>query len=368
MTGMSDFLGRASGRGESRKATFGATLRRGAALLALAACGSVLTRPGAAEEPSAPVDDESRSEIKRAYSTAPDRPPRDPAPGDAPSVSDPSDSPKADDTFSIERQIAHAMKNSSERRTEDFVDLDRAYREVLSRSSRPEVLAAPGVLEGFKKGLTKNFTENPGYKRFRKMVLKRVKRLESDEEALAYTIHRDDDGTAIKMRWWMRKSGDRWRIYDLEDLDGGIRLSAGMSVAFEFLLGEKPDPRIEQTMKTMGAATRLIIAKRFDDAEPLLRSTIGGPLPRPFMALREMQLGAILAIRGQFADALPFLDRALELQADMPAAVLLHASCYNGLGRYEEALVQGRRYIDMLGSDDTGYFTIGVSLSNLGRT
>ena len=76
----------------------------------------------------------------------------------------------------------------------------------------------------------------------------------------------------------------------------------------------------------------------------------------------------ILVLRQQFAEALAHLDRAFELQPDMPGAVLLHATCYNGLGRYEEALVQGRRYLDLLGADDTGYFNVGISLANLDRT
>lgn len=351
---MSKFLSQRGGLLTARGSVSRSIQWPSVSLAALAACCLLVRWCGAAEPEAAPApSDARRSEIQQVYSALPDK-----SLGGL----------LADDAFAIERQIGHAMKIDSERHTEDFFDLERAYSEVQARSARTDELASPEVLAGFKKGLTANFAANPMFKRFRKLELKRVKRLESDDEALAYAAHRDEDGTGVKMRWWLRKSQGRWRIYDFEDLDGGIRFSTGFSLAFDSLIGKQPDPRIQPALQAMATAARLFIAKRFDEAEPLLRSTSGAPLPAPLAALRDMELGALLVMRGQFAEALTHLDRALELQADMPAAVLLHGTCYNGLGRYAEALPYGRRYIDMLGSDDAGYLMIGISLANLGHT
>ena len=273
-----------------------------------------------------------------------------------------------DDVREMRRLISRVLRLTPTDKVDDFFDLDRMIEETKAAAAHPEMFQSRDAIRGLKQGLTKRLAEVGPLALYHRIEIKRTQPLGSADDVVVYSRHRADDGDSIKMRWWLHRRGGRWRAYDYENLGIGTRITAGMAATVDALQGGAFSERQAQAVQTCNETWQLLADGKYEEAARSLQSTAGVSLPRVLEPVREVQWAMVYVARGQFAEALGHLDDAEALQPGIPLAVAFRASALNGLGRYEEALGDARRYLELLGDDDTGYSLLATALAGLGRT
>lgn len=273
---------------------------------------------------------------------------------------------KPDDLREFRRLISRAVRLTPADDTDAYFDFNRMVAEVKAATANPAMFDSRDFTRGVKQGLAKRMAQAGPLAQYHRVEIKRVKRFGSDE-AVVYSRHRDDDGDSVKMRWWLARHNGRWRAYDYENLGIGTRITTGMAAIADSIQGGTLDARLEQAVQTCQGIWQLLGQENYDAAAQSLASIGDISLPPALEPVREVQWAMVRLAHGEFAEALAHLSRAETLQPAMPTVVVLRASALNGLGRYEEALADARKYLDLLGDDDTGYFLLGTALAGLRR-
>jgi len=112
---------------------------------------------------------------------------------------------------------------------------------------------------------------------------------------------------------------------------------------------------------------RAVTEEDFDKAEELLRLIENANFPPPMEAVACMWRGNVALNRGEPEAALKHLNRAETLQPDFPLLHLLRAIAHNQLEQYDQAIVHGRKFVELMGEDDGAYLQIGTALAALDR-
>lgn len=251
--------------------------------------------------------------------------------------------------------------------TEECFDIDRLYQEVAAASRDPKFFLAPGAKEGFHKSFAEKFTKSPLVGSSVSVKVKRVKYLGGRDDAVVFSQHRDADGDGTKMRWWVVRSGGRWKIYDFEDLEMGMRSSITMASVVDASGPQGVLPRQSEAIAAVNTATSLLASQQYDQAEQQILPTLDVLLPKEYAAWRLAQLAIIQTSRGEWGKALDFADRAAVVNPEMPLLPMLRAQILNGFERFEEAAQEARKYIALLGGDDHGSFLLGTALAGMGQ-
>jgi predicted Zn-dependent protease len=194
--------------------------------------------------------------------------------------------------------------------------------------------------------------------------IRNVKNL-AGNEAVVIVRHATDAGVFLKMRWWVTKRSGSWKVYDMEDLDVGLRFSAvGASVAGMGFLQLQDAARATNHLRD---AIHAVVAQDADLAEKKLALIEGLKLPAKLEPLRWMTRGLIRMQRGEFKEALTAFDEAQRLQADMPVLDFLKGITFNALGEWAKALKHLQTYRDLLGDDPLLCHELGEALRGLQR-
>jgi len=107
-----------------------------------------------------------------------------------------------------------------------------------------------------------------------------------------------------------------------------------------------------------------------DDMETVarhIRATEKTRFPPPIKALWHYFQGCLHGHHERYEDALASYDECQQLRRDMPTLHTVRAVAYNGLGRCNEALVEARKYYELLGEDADNCREMGRALEGLGR-
>jgi tetratricopeptide (TPR) repeat protein len=169
----------------------------------------------------------------------------------------------------------------------------------------------------------------------------------------------------VKARWWVARSRGKWKIYDFEVLEKGVRSSVNIAAAMDETGPHGFTPRYFEAMSAAHEAAGLLGQGEFDQAEQKLRATLDVPLPKPLAAWRLSQLAIVETSRNHWDEVLDLTSRAAELNPDMPLLLKHRAQALNGLGRFQEAAAEAREYIAELGGDDHGSFLLGTALAGM---
>lgn len=279
----------------------------------------------------------------------------------------PASAEKSEDLRELRRLISRAVRLTPADKVDDYYDLDRMWLEVQAAATDSLPVNSAVGTKSLSKNIASGMSRDGPLARYRRIEIKRMKRLAADDEAVAYVRHRADDGESLKMRWWLRRGRGRWRVYDFEDLGSGPRSTTGMAMAFDALRAGTLGEGAQQTVQNIHQTRRLLADEKYDEAEQVLASATDVRRTPPLQAIHEVQWAMVCVARAAFDDVLAHLARAEAIQPEMPTVVMLRASALNGLGRHEEALADARKYLDLLGDDDTGYFLLGTALAGLGR-
>ncbi|HET6882097.1 MAG TPA: hypothetical protein VFI31_18165 [Pirellulales bacterium] len=240
-------------------------------------------------------------------------------------------------------------------------DLDRMYREVQAQAQHPDLSNARQVREAFAKGFAERLAGGHSFAGFESSEIRKVKQLDGADDVVVFSKHRTEAGIGVKMRWWAHRERGKWRWYDFEDLDTGLRSTAGAAAAV------RNTPQQSEALEHISKAGGLLAESRFEEAGTELRSTLGVPLPKAFDGLRHAELAIVDVNADAPEQALEELDLAETLVSDMAMLPMLRARAFNALGRWEEAAAQARIYLNDLGADDFGFWLLGTALAGMDK-
>ncbi|MFQ5654564.1 MAG: tetratricopeptide repeat protein [Planctomycetota bacterium] len=250
-----------------------------------------------------------------------------------------------------------------------LADVERLLLEIERRGA---TLPASGRLResciaGLRTGLETGLVQNPMLSRWERHQITAFTPLEDGTEVIVAVRIWDKDGITTQSRWWLRRGGDVWRVYDVQDLLLNLRWSDVMILMLETVGPRGTPPEWAGDVKRLPEALMLILSEQWQEAERMLGAMSPEP-PGPFGATHSFLFAALRLRLGKPEEALSGLERAEKLHSKMPGIHLLRSSALNELGRHEQALQCARKYLALLGSDADGYFQVGQALMGLDRT
>jgi tetratricopeptide (TPR) repeat protein len=248
------------------------------------------------------------------------------------------------------------------------VDRDGALRRAGLQPDNPSFLL------GLRGGLAQSMMHLSQAIRYDETEVRAVRWLIPGREAVVitrHTVHQEDEVFRFKMRWWL--VNDRgWRVYDIEDVSMGGRVTAESgSVVAELAAGGRfardralaLQPRIRKFQQAQSA----LLDGEFDNAERILADPDLAGLPqtlKPVIALWR----AIAACRlNKVPEAHRFLDEAERGLPDSPAVFLVRAECHATAEEWDKVLVAGRKYVELIGADEEICIHMGNAFAGLGQ-
>lgn len=286
------------------------------------------------------------------------------------SLQDPEETDEQKITAVIER-VVRSVAESDGDAFADQIDLDRmieATEEVAGRILF-ETESRDALRNGMRAGLARAAVNigPPPLLAWESVEVKRIRVDEDKGEAKAYGRIRFKSGVKIKFRFWLIRSKDRWRLYDFESLEDGLRASV-------ILAALSKEPRDPKKLKRLSLAMR-----KFQEG---VSAFAEGDLERSFNAVEEARRltdlpvmrsnfdvleAAIRLAYGELDRAHELVDRAAEHRPGFPLFHHLKAQIFFEEGRYEECLAAERKHIEVLGDDVDAWLTIGAAHEELGN-
>jgi tetratricopeptide (TPR) repeat protein len=261
--------------------------------------------------------------------------------------------------------FAAAVVAGDERKIGSMLSVHRLTEEVARGAARP---LSPSLRRAIRREIPSTVTRGFGLlfrlagARGTKSV--RARFLAQRSEAVAVVRWRATQGAGT-YRFWLRKEGGGWRIYDFEDVAMGCRVSTLLLTGME-ALGTN-DRAVERAMERLHAAVQAAADGNLEVAEELVRKTAPAELPKALDAVRWLVVGVAQTARERYCEALESFDKAESLRPDVPVLDLLRARIHNELGRHQEALRFARAYEKAVAPDADAWEQIGKAEAGLGQ-
>lgn len=258
----------------------------------------------------------------------------------------PNDKTSQSDTTELEAdlkpffgELGAAMRSQDGMRIASHFDVDRIFDELVAQSAMPQKLIADKtkIMASMRQELGPALAKQAAQLAWTASTLKSVKKI-GPSEVVVIVRHRDGEVPGMKMRWWVIKKNGVCKVFDYEDLDGGLRMTAGTGAVLASTDG--PDMQLQQKAiaELHDAAVAISVSQNVELADQKLRGIASVKLPKVFDANR-LVLTAVVRIRqGEFDAVLKVCDQAHALRADMPIIDLLKGKACNCLGKWDEAL------------------------------
>jgi tetratricopeptide (TPR) repeat protein len=153
---------------------------------------------------------------------------------------------------------------------------------------------------------------------------------------------------AGRTRWWLRKRGGSWGIYDVEELTAGLRLSTILGVG---LAGARDDASWGPHGADLMGALQAAAEYRMDDVEASMKRVRKVTFPPALQTYVHYLDGMLHLNSGNFDAALAELDLALKLNPEFISVHLARMGAFNAKGDSKAALEAGAKYEAALGTD-----------------
>jgi tetratricopeptide (TPR) repeat protein len=250
----------------------------------------------------------------------------------------------------------------------DLFDVSRLLREMERRGAIPDgnfryrsarrlednlatIASAPGALHG-------------GWNKIEPLTV-RLNPAGDEAEALCrVTI----GGKPSKFRFWLNRTGDSWKTYDLEKLDGTFRLSV---IGLQYTPGVHDDEdrqSLRDGVQTFQRAAMHLSKGQADGARDALAMARRSTPPEYVMDWIDLVDGQALHALGDPAGGLKAADKVLTRQKDLAVAYRLKAACHAALGDPAKAIAAGRDYLKLVGDDAEMWTLIGRASEVLDQT
>jgi tetratricopeptide (TPR) repeat protein len=249
----------------------------------------------------------------------------------------------------------------------DQFEFSRLLKEMERRGSIPD-----GTGDGFGRGvrrLEENFSSiisapgalNGGWERLEPLS---VKVSPTGDEAQAFcrvTI----GGKKSKYRFWLSRSGDSWRPFDFENLDGSYRLSViGLQYA-PGIFDDEDKNSLRDGVMTLQRAQVYLTKGQVSGARDALSMARNSTPPAYVLDWIDLVDGLALRALGNDAGALKLADRVVAHQKDLAVAHRLKAACHLSLGEPAKSMQAAKDYIQLVGDDAEAWVLIGGAWEKL---
>jgi tetratricopeptide (TPR) repeat protein len=187
---------------------------------------------------------------------------------------------------------------------------------------------------------------------FERAQLRRIDLTPDGTEGILYVRAWLSNGAIVKMRWWVIRHGDRWRVYDSEDLATSLRMSVLMATVFTAIdLPPAEAHALLRDAQLIGKAGVCIREERYGDVVALLQHASLSRAPPVLRAVREYFLGMAALADGDFRLALNRFEFAKRLHSDMVILGYLRAVIANHEERFADAVREAEQYLQAFGTD-----------------
>ncbi len=260
-----------------------------------------------------------------------------------------------------------AFRAGDQERIMAHFDMDRLYDELgaLEIFFQPLRQNRQESIRGMRQGMGRAMQQQAPLLVWTGTDIKNIKMLEGNE-AVVIARHRVEAGMFLKMRWWVTKRTGTWRLYDMEDLDVGLRISTTAVTIVEVGLGNVPE--LARAMNQLRDAIQAVALRRDPNAaEKILGQIAAVKFPKRLDGVRSLVIGLVRLQRGQAKEALAAFEQAHRLHPDMPCLDLTKAIAFNDLGDWNNALKHLEAYQGLLGDDAAVCRELGEALRGLSR-
>jgi tetratricopeptide (TPR) repeat protein len=247
----------------------------------------------------------------------------------------------------------------------DLIDLPRLLKEMERRGTIPDsnfryrsarrlednlgtITSAPGAYHG-------------GWNKIEPLNVK-INGAGDEAEALCrVTI----GGKPSKFRFWLTRSGDSWRTYDLEKQDGTYRLSV---IGLQYTPGVHDDEdrqSLRDGVQTLQRAAMHLTKGQPEGARDALNMARRSTPPEYVLDWIDLVDSQAMHALGDSAGALKLVDRILIRQKDFAVALRLKATCHAALGDPAKAIAAAQEYLKIVGDDAEMWTLIGQASEEL---
>ena len=241
-------------------------------------------------------------------------------------------------------------------------DLDRMMQVLQERGAIARASQADrrDFLAGVRRGLER---AGPGWNRVSYQRLEpRLLRPLAPDDVIVYAKQTSGD-FSTRMRWWLKRRGVAWRIYDYEELDSGSRYTALIDQTIRDTLDHKP---WVTRATALAEATTLVNSGSYWKAAEKLQTLDTVEFPPAFDAVRRTIKASCFVNTGRPKDALVECDAVTRESPDFPVALVLQARAHLGLKDYAQALADVEKHQAILGPDATASSLAGQALEHAG--
>ncbi len=272
-------------------------------------------------------------------------------------------------------KLGKSIEQSNAQAIRDCFNIPQFTDECI-RAGIIEKIGAPNslrvrseLMEAFGNTIGPSLIKKKEYFSWQSCVLRRVRVTEDGKQAIVIATHYMTDAgdtTSIPMRWWLTKKSGAWCIYDLEELQSGLRITALLVSAMSPELVKNPQ-LFQARMAAVNEALLACCREDYEAADVALAPARNVGLPQPIAAMRAL-IEALIAIGRQDAKkGMTFLNEAERLNPDMPITLMFRAIAHNLLEEYGDAITASNKYIELLGPDSTVLLQRGLAMENLDR-
>lgn len=273
----------------------------------------------------------------------------------------------AEKVRAVIRLLGTSAGNRDASRLDDIFDFGRMTDEIQRHPNAPPIsMRERGqFVREFKRGMSQGITAGQPGLIWSDAKIKLIRKLDTPGDALVYAAMKSDD-LRLYMRFWIHRDGD-WRIYDYEDLDGGIRMTTVVTQLLA-MANTTNAAGIQADMEAIQQSVKHLGAQDFPAAEAALSRITAGQYPGEVEAMRLMLLATAKSGQGQNDQALRIAAEAEKQNPDLPMLHFLRANIYNSQGQHESAEASARKYYDMVGANASACWQLGDALAGLKRT
>ncbi len=200
--------------------------------------------------------------------------------------------------------------------------------------------------------------------------VKKIYLSENHQEALVYNIEFADgsDHEMMKMRWWLRRDGSHWRVFDRETMNLGYRSSTFKAATIQAWADSSVTGYSQSNVNQAFAAYNTATTQGdFKAADVALHSMDSMFLPDCYKQSRYVDWIWLHYREGMYTACLTDCDAIEKLGADVPMIQYYRTLCYFNLRKYDESLASAKKLEECLGDDREVYYEMGKALARLNR-
>jgi hypothetical protein len=249
-----------------------------------------------------------------------------------------------------------------------------AVDRMLDAPRSLEEMRSLGVLTGFSDSEYARFSKKweRGYGatlcrdphlHLRKVEIRRIEVLPDSNEVRVYT-HAWNDGSECTSRWWLRKTGAAWRIYDFQHLHNLFLRESRMSA---FVVGRVSGNVPDWCFNKNTFQTLQVAVSPDDSSMEMIALLQRSHFPPEYESV-------ILAIKAMFflktdpGESIRYFDDAITKYPDNPPVYCLRASAFLVVNRFQEGLESMIQYIDLVGDSALACAQLGFAYEGLHRS